>query len=230
MYEKILRAVKRNVEDDEAIYNIAPCPDAKRCVISFSNDKFSACESNDIDKPLRKLVFVLESPHKSEFDKLGSPIEPAQGITGKKFDEVLINFLVLAQYHHNCFISGHYEVWLVNAVQYQVSLGIKTKNYRSIIFQIVWYSFAREDFKERLSKLIDDDSVIFNACTRGNDSLKGKAESLIAGMRLSSCFISKLNTTSEEIDLSALVEEAIKSCNLVSYKASHPSRWDKLIS
>ncbi len=231
MYKEILLDVEKNIEESDAKFNTNICPDAKRCTINYSDEKFTICETYDTYRKLSKAIFVLESPHKSEFKDDGTPIAVAQGATGKNFDEAIINFLVLSQYHHKCFSPGYYEVWLINAVQYQVSLGIEPKNYRSILFQIAWHSFAKTNFSERLKELVknDSNSVIFNACTKGNGALKKKSEKLIGDMKLSKDIVSKLKTSEKDINLNLLVQEAIEKCSLKSYKASHPYKWNRLI-
>lgn len=232
MYNKILRAVERNVNDDKAIFINKPCPDIKSHKILYKDEKFSVCDSNCNCENINNIIFILESPHKSEFNKNNEPIGPAQKQTGAKFNKAIINFLVLSQYHYKCFKSGCYQIWLMNAVQYQVSLGINPENYRSILFQIAWHSFAEKDFEKRLTGLVisNENTVIFNTCTKGNKILKLKADKLIKDMKLSRCFISKLSTNKKDINLNLLVKKAIDNCEFTSYVGSHPSLWDVLIS
>lgn len=229
---KIFEKLNGAIENHKQINN-KPCPDEKRYYICFKEDKFIISKKSSRKGDLPKLIFILESPHKREFNNEGKPLGPAKGRTGCKFDNALCNFLVLAQHHYDCFVHGEYEVWLVNAVQYQVSLGAKPKEYRSILFQVIWHSFGKKDFEKRLKKLLtpaNQGSVIFNACTKGSEINTPNAKDLIKTMNLqqNDTLLKELKTTSENIDLNQLVQKSIESLSEKSFKASHPSQWDPM--
>lgn len=231
MYPKILRSLKRHIKVDEAQFHEESCMDKSWCFIKYEDNKFDYCSKVNSDELRGRILFVLESPHKEEY-KDPSNISPAKGLTGKKFDLSLINFLILSQYHKQCFYAGIYEVVIINAVQYQVSLGLKPEQYRTIIFQIVWQDFARKNLIERLASYPCDDSqdlIVFNACTKGNNILLKQAAKLISDMKLSDCVKSKL-VVNDSVNLNAIVQDAIDESGIVSYKSTHPSRWDEMIN
>ena len=108
-----------------------------------------------------KIVFVLESPHIDEFKRAKGPA-PANGPTGR----------FLRAFWRRIFEDRFcgYKIVLVNAIQYQCSLGTSPINHkiRDSVFQSL---FANEDFyegcKERLRKIVETGDVVLNACTKG---------------------------------------------------------------
>lgn len=119
------------------------------------------------------IVLVLESPHISEFDEQGNPIRPANGATGRKIDKLLCNCINNTSSKTNVSFSGYYDVYVVNAVQKQCSLGIKPIN-RLIVetnFVHEWVG-PKQDLLNRISNIIQHsnspDTVIVNCCTKGN--------------------------------------------------------------
>lgn len=142
-------------------------------------DEKSRCEiSKDVKvKPI--IAIVLESPHKDEFDMNNKvAIGPACGRTGINLKNylpaVLFNYLPAIdgtgpiKYDSKKQIqNGDYCIALINAIQYQCSLGENTSKYRDKIFSEMWgLEKVKKDFIKRLKK--SNPSVIINCCTRGN--------------------------------------------------------------
>lgn len=138
-----------------------------------------------------KIVLILESPHKNEFI---CPFGPAKGKTGQNirllFSEVFKDYLP----------SGTYDFYIVNAIQYQCSLGFSTKCFRDNVFAKSWECFGKTEFINRLSKLVSADDIVVNCCTAG----KGK---------------NKLRSLVKE----ALGEMQLKSKIILEFE--HPSNW-----
>lgn len=119
------------------------------------------------------LVIVLESPHTNEF-KYAFPTL-ALGETGENLVKLLPKYINRI----DCTIedsisskgsgyldmqSGIYRVLLVNAIQYQCSLGVSTKLYRTDVFNELWNKDEfKKDFTTRMLK--HDVKIVVNAST-----------------------------------------------------------------
>lgn len=130
---------------------------------------------------LKTIVIVLESPHDKEFFKINNiyhNVGPACGTTGenlmKWFPETVMNYVPCvidsennfkAKYHSAKDIeSGVYALKLVNAIQFQCSLGEKPTVYRNKVFNKLWKdSKVKDSFVERLKDAKPD--VVINCCT-----------------------------------------------------------------
>ena len=138
------------------------------------------------------LILVLESPHIDEFvDAPG----PAKGFTGE----------MIRKYLPDAFEpKGRtgYGLILLNAIQYQCSLGSNTVVYRDRIFRAVWAQGGKEKFQARLQAVYMPGDQVMNCCTKGNDF--------------------EINPP-----LRALVEVAIQQVNpqLQTIKRMHPAAW-----
>ena len=101
-------------------------------------------------------IIVLESPHVNEFQGL---IGPAKGKTG----------VYLSMYAGYVLgdVASDTSIVLVNAVQYQCSLGKPTREYRDVVFRAVWSNGGREDFIERLLIAYRPGDFIICSCTKG---------------------------------------------------------------
>jgi hypothetical protein len=170
--ESILQDVAKNKNIEEQF-----CPDQYVGLIS-------SFQKQAIDFPCRKLVdtrpnhkgcliMVLESPHINEFK--GEPC-PANGPTGKLIREHILNVIGLSEYSQHGLI-------IVNAIQYQCSLGYSTKKYRNKVFISCWESGGQENFVKRLNNVVRDGDTIVNCCTLGGDktvSLRNKVQDAIS--------------------------------------------------
>ena len=78
------------------------------------------------------IVIVLESPHVLEFRQ--QITGPALGTTGEQIHSHLWGIL----HKSGLLTKEKQDVYLVNAVQYQCSLGFDTDLYRDLIFDAMW--------------------------------------------------------------------------------------------
>lgn len=134
----------------------------------LSNVKFSI---NENDRTT--IVIVLESPHKDEYNNSKSAIAPAPalGTTGCSLDrEFVCKLNEFMKNNSEAIQDGVYDVILMNAVQFQCSMGIKPldTNVRNKIFlQMCFNNDIRINFSERLKEY--KPKVIINCCTDGNN-------------------------------------------------------------
>lgn len=111
-----------------------------------------------------RIVIILESPHKDEYSK--QITAPAMGTTGENINKYLLDIL-------NKKIGNpqgdkkEYDVILMNAIQYQISLGIDTEYFRDRVWLTLWNKgVARDEFIRKLEDYKPD--IIFNFCTNGS--------------------------------------------------------------
>ena len=139
-----------------------PCPDQSVGILADIHGA-SGFRRSDIgdSSSQNRVILVMESPHKAEFHN-GTPVGPANGPTGVNirnlFNEVL-----------RCVgpISKNSQVVLMNAVQFQCSLGESTNDHRDVVFRKAWREGGEQDFRERLLDTFRKGDVVLNACTRG---------------------------------------------------------------
>ncbi len=142
------------------------------------------------------ILLILESPHKEEF--LGEP-GPAKGFTGEMIKQHLATVLGIPNIENHGLI-------LVNAIQYQCSLGAYTSVYRDRIFRAVWSNGGKENFQNRIVSIFQPGDLIVNCCTKGNDfELYGPLRNLV------------------EIALKASIP------NIESLRRTHPSSWFQVL-
>lgn len=141
----------------------------------------------------QRVILILESPHLNEFK---APIGPAKGTTGR-----------LIRCHLREVLTGLADntasLFLVNAVQYQCSLGYSPNEFRDAVFCKAWELFGQVDFARRLQELVNGQTaLVVNACTKGNSR----------GL---------------EVPLRAMVERTIAAAigRQSDIRISHPSSW-----
>lgn len=125
-----------------------------------------------------RIVVLLESPHKTEYLAEGKThiLGPAMGASGDRFNsqciKVFNNNLPIMKTALGIGVSTVFpkifDVYFVNAIQYQCSLGeTKVKpELRDFIFESLWECKSgsfKEDLIERLNLL--KPRLIINACT-----------------------------------------------------------------
>lgn len=111
------------------------------------------------------VLLILESPHISEF--IGSP-GPAKGKTGQRLAVHALSLPGLQE-------SSNTPLVLINAIQYQCSLGVKTALYRDEVFLATWHEFGRSNFVARLKALHRPNDLVVCACTEGRSARSGVA-------------------------------------------------------
>lgn len=205
-------------------FSLEPCPDQvvgrleydkKQGFIFVHDIKTKSHESNfirtNIDNNYNPntsnvIVLVLESPHKDEYDKFNRirAIGPAFGHTGEninKYFAYVLNIALLKQTMRTPEKYGIYDLVLINAIQYQCSLGESTSIYRDDMFLHLWIEKkCNEDFLNRINTLLlkySGDKIVINCCTQGKHKLQN------------------------------LVENEIDNCASIKhhYMCAHPSSW-----
>jgi len=138
------------------------------------------------------VVMVLESPHVDEF--IGT-FGPAKGFTGDMIRNHLQDAL------RDLTLEG-LGLILINAIQYQCSLGTDTSLYRDLIFRAVWAGGGREQFCSRLQSVVRSGDILMNCCTKGNDF-------------------------ESNVPLRSLVEASIRDTlpSIASIRRMHPASW-----
>ena len=91
------------------------------------------------------IIILLESPHKDEFTR--KFIAPALGETGERLNSYLEPLL-----KRSSIVGSKAKIFLVNAIQYQCSLGFPTKCVRNFVFNQL---FDEDRFKKDLKGRID---------------------------------------------------------------------------
>ena len=208
-----------------------------------------------------KMVMILESPHIKEFytpgvmnyDKKQVCSRPANGVntktgdTGKNIDmyvhlsdqdsiqEILdIANIDISDSHYNNSVFLSFS--LINAIQYQCSLGVATKHYRDEVFTKLWENQGiRDDFKERVQEF--SPNVIINSCTQGDlkeeemiHFLKyyngNNSDGQIADLMNDIILKTKIKKDSS---LQGLLTKILESQEYsVNFKTSHPCSWSRI--
>lgn len=137
------------------------CPDQYlgNLAESIGNTKFPMRKTASERSNRPCLILILESPHIDEFQ---GELGPAKGFTGKMIRQYLPDALGHA-------VIKDMGLVLLNAVQYQCSLGSNTIVYRDRIFRATWNQGGRENFIARLKSVLMPEDLVMNCCTKGND-------------------------------------------------------------
>jgi hypothetical protein len=175
-------------------YEQSACPDQYVGPVSLvlKQPKFPARLPAD-QRPIGPaLILILESPHVDEYiDEPG----PAKGFTGEMIRQHLSSAIDL---------TGRlsFGVVLMNAIQYQCSLGSNTAVYRDRVFRAAWVQGGKEEFQARLLATVEPGDLVMNCCTKGNDF--------------------EIHTP-----LRSLVENAIREVmpEIETIKRMHPASW-----
>lgn len=143
--------------------DLRPCPDqyVGEVATMLSIKKFPVRQPAS-QRPQNKccVLLILESPHTSEFK--GDPA-PAKGSTGISIATRLTSVRGLG-----LDSVGSFGLLLLNAVQYQCSLGLPTSVARDNVFLEMWRMGGRNDFTARLKELFLPGDIVVNSCTKGN--------------------------------------------------------------
>lgn len=155
------KIARRHLRGRRAALEERRCPDQYVGVISeIEQEGDFTCRVPAAQRPrnLSCVLLVLESPHTSEFE--GRP-GPAKGTTGKRIIRYLREVPGLRD-------KRDFGLLLVNAVQFQCSLGLRTSEVRDAVFLDAWVNGGSTDFASRLQMLYRDGDLVVNCCTRGN--------------------------------------------------------------
>lgn len=143
-------------------------------------------------KKIPIIAIVLESPHKNEFFKAGKKRNlpmPAMGETGRNikdfFPEMLMKYILLKNDTIGAYTNstrdienGKYRIKLVNFIQYQCSLGMKSTMYKEKVLEECLNSKQLlDDFKARLKNY--SPHIVINCCTSGRSNLQDKVQEII---------------------------------------------------
>lgn len=172
----------------------------KNLLTNSENNDFKFRDSlRKLPKESKKIFLILESPH---IDEYKGDTAPAKGKTGLN----IRNYLNLVVYRNldKFVIDTEYKVVLINAIQYQCSLGVKKSPYRNEVFLRCWAKFGHDDFVTRLKSRLNLGDIIINAATKGD----------------------------KNSEIRMMVEKAIKEVNTKGsdIKVKHPSTWDRLVN
>lgn len=116
----------------------------------------------------RAVIVVIESPHVDEFDQISGRWQ-AVGPLQKRAP--FVDHFQSNIGSHTPVFCGNDLVILMNAVQYQCSLGLPLQGHRQNaiqrdrIFKACWSHGANIDFTKRLAAVYRAGDVIVNACT-----------------------------------------------------------------
>jgi hypothetical protein len=144
------------------------------------------------------IIFLLESPHVSEYKQ--KPYYPAKGTSGGDAGYLLKKRI--PNIIKNLKIDYSFDLYFVNRIQFQVSLGQKGDELKNRIFLETWNNPAiRQDLVDRINKIINnyDKSIIIDCNTE----------------ELSKQIQSKKQDIFIEVDKS----------NITYYKTTHPCSW-----
>ena len=116
------------------------------------------------DRPkVSAIILILESPHTSEYE-YPTP-KPAAGDGYGDTGRGLRSLFYAACPVHLFLPNGDYPLVLMNAVQYQCSLGFNPKKYRNKVFLKCWDLFGKQDFENRLFSMYKGNDIVINCCT-----------------------------------------------------------------
>lgn len=139
------------------------------------------------------VLLVLESPHTSEFK---GPLGPAMGNTGTLIARHALSVRGLEG-------KDNAPLVLINAIQYQCSLGEKRSPYRDRVFIATWQEFGRSDFVARLKATYQAGDLVVCACTKGGGG--------------------KVDKSLRQLVYEAIVDALPEDAQVL--RRTHPSRW-----
>lgn len=140
------------------------------------------------EKKHKRIVLLLESPHKDEYDADFNPIRPANGATGdelsKHFESVLHKLMDIGLSFEE---NEVYDVILMNPVPFQASLayifdGVLHSNIRNQMWKEL-FNILQQDFEKRLREY--DADIVLNFCTyQAKKRLQQFLNSIFSGSKI----------------------------------------------
>lgn len=181
------------------------------------------------------IVIILESPHVDEYEG-NMPIGPAQGKTGDNINKYLCTILDEAVQREILNVNSKfpkYDLVLMNAIQYQCSLGMDPILFRDYCFMKLWETEQIiESFHERLSLILkkynNGHVILINGCTLGSHiDLLTKHKGKITKDYLKEIGYNDntLNNPSLKAFVSQEANKVIEGNRISQYYISHPSAW-----
>lgn len=172
-----------------------PCPDQMVGTLRQlqSDGKIAARSPASIRPSQSAVLMVLESPHTHEFK---DPFGPAKGNTGRLIARHALSVLGPQG-------SDNAPLILINAIQYQCSLGEKPRQHRDEVFLAAWHEFGRSDFCARLKTIYRDNDIVVCACTKGD--------------------LGAANKSLRQLVYEAIVDVLPKEAQVL--RKTHPSSW-----
>lgn len=237
-FEQLVEALRGKLADKSQLpkeINFTICEDEPRGVVLINDYCVEYKPNEKHGEENKRILLILESPHKHEFEI--TPPKPAQGPTGTNIVNSLPEVVKLINLN-NIFNNGKYNLFILNSIQNQVSLGEKPEFWRTILFIATWFTGGENNFKKRLLSLYIDGSVIINCCTIGQEVNNINKKIILNKGKLKVndilTFFDIKNVENQNINLSFFVEKSIKNtlacCNYVYVDASHPVRWCKYLN
>jgi hypothetical protein len=110
--------------------------------------------------------------------------------------------------------EGQYPLVLVNAVQYQCSLGVAPQAHRTEIFQQCWDSFGRDDYLTRITNLYQPGDIVINSCT--GDGLRKVVQKALT----------EAITQAEQATSTAKPMSDSRTAAII--KLVHPCNWERI--
>lgn len=151
LFDKLIGSIQLHICPDQYVGQIS----------AFDDDQGDFPTRQQVQKRpnnLQCLILVLESPHINEFME---PCGPAKGTTGRNIRRYIPDVMELGKY-------SNFGMILMNAIQYQCSLGVSTKKYRDQVFRAAWNDSGKVKFQRRLASTFRSGDVLLNCCTKGN--------------------------------------------------------------
>ena len=189
--------------------------------------------SNSCDK---SIIVVLESPHIDEFNDPNRFALSNDVYFKRKFVNAFLNSKTFQKSKVTLNQKQRYKVYLINAIQFQCSLGIPTQYYRDYVFCYYW-DRMKNDFKNRLRSIINNSKkvlAVINLCTKGshekctqlyNCSTKNMD---VMYKKCGKKFLSRIfGAGNAYSSLSDMVNSSIKEVctNIPISTGKHPSSW-----
>lgn len=158
-------------------YSNQICPNDFKGSISISQSGYGKLNTTANQKFSNNLlILVLESPHSSEYQPNGTPIHAANGTSGNNICKYL-GAILNRSFSNNSNLMVDYDVFVINAIKKQCSLGIKPINpiIRESNFLDEWINGGEKDFISDVNGLLNQysknpnsEKVIVNLCTNGD--------------------------------------------------------------
>jgi hypothetical protein len=140
--------------------DLRPCPDQYVGEVRAIESRRALAERGPAEQRPQSqpcVLLILESPHIREF--IGDPA-PAKGPTGFSIATRLRSVPGLES-------VDSFGLLLMNAIQYQCSLGLPTTVARDDVFLEMWRLGGSENFIKRLKELFQPGDIVVNSCTMG---------------------------------------------------------------